>query len=415
MKTFRKPVENRHRARKGPLQPSGKPGVNTSAYVPPCPHYPNCFGCPLIDRPYPEQLNLKQQRLVDALAAHAKLANIQVQPIVTSPQRLGYRARVKLVVSKRNSEVVTGLYVPGTHRVVDISACAVHPKPVNHVVQYLKQQILDIDIAPYDENTDNGQLRYIDIRYSVWRRELVVTLVTRHEDFPQGRTLARELKRRFPFVSGVVQNINEERGNVIWGKRFRTLNGRDSILERNGFVQLSFPAGVFSQANPKVARKLYQHVLEVADLTGDESVLDCYCGVGPISLQLASRSNLVWGVDDNALSIATAKQNARMNGVANCRFFSGDVCDMLRESSGRFPQVDVVTVNPPRKGMQPEAMDAVMDLQAPKLIYVSCEPLTLARDLNTLVWQGYRIANVRTFDMFPQTEEVETVVLLNRP
>ena len=383
--------------------------------MPPCPHYPNCFGCPLINRPYPEQLGLKQQRLAEALAGHPTLANLHPDRIVGSPQRLGYRARTKLVVSQRNETLVAGLYVPGTHRVVDISACPVHPKPVNQVVQYLKKQMPTLAIRPYDEATDSGQIRYFDIRYSLWRQELVVTLVTRHDDFPQGRTLARELKRRFRFVSGVVQNVNQDKGNVIWGKQFRTLVGRDTLLERNGFVQLSFPAGVFSQTNPKVARKLYQHVLEAAHLTGNETVLDCYCGVGPISLHLAPGVNRVWGVDDNSLAIATAKQNARMNGIANCRFFSGDVSDFLRESSDRLPPVDVVTVNPPRKGIQPRAMNAILGLKAPKLIYVSCEPLTLARDLNTLVNEGYLVSNLRPFDMFPQTGEVETVALLNGP
>lgn len=412
MKTFRTPPGGEHRGRTGPRRSSDQP--DGSAYIPPCPHYPNCFGCPLIDRPYPRQLSLKQQRLTDALAAHTELADSQVDRIVGSPQRLGYRARVKLVVGKHNGAVVAGLYVPGTHRVADISACPVHPKAVNQVVQYLKKQITQLDITPYDEATDSGQLRYFDIRYSLWRQELVVTLVTRHDDFPQGRTLARELKRRFRFVSGVVQNVNQAKGNVIWGKHFRTLVGRDSILERNGFVQLSFPAGVFSQTNPKIARKLYQHVLEVTALTGKETVLDCYCGVGPISLHLASGAKLVWGVDDNPLSIATAKQNARMNGIANCRFSSGDVSDFLRESAQRLPPVDVVTVNPPRKGIQPAAMDAILSLQASQFIYVSCEPMTLTRDLNTLVNQGYRITNIRPFDMFPQTEEVETVAHLSR-
>jgi 23S rRNA (uracil1939-C5)-methyltransferase len=384
--------------------------VNHRAH--PCPHYPNCFGCRFIDLPYPEQLRRKHNRLAEAFAAHPSLSKTRIQPIVASPQRLGYRARVKLVVAQQSGRILTGLYEPGTHHVSDISSCPVHPRAVNQVVQYLKGKIARLRINPYDQQTDRGQLRYLDIRYSVLRQEVAVTLVTRHNDFPEGPKLARELMRRFRFVSGVVQNINETRGNVIWGNQFRTLTGRDSILERNGFLKLKFPAGVFSQANPRVASKLYDQVLNLSQLKGDEIVVDAYCGVGPISLYLASRSRLVWGTDENPLSIATAKQNARMNGFGNCRFFVGDVAETAREAAQKLRRVDIVTVNPPRKGMRPEALAGIVALNPCRLIYVSCDPVTLARDITKLLECGYIIASVRPFDMFPQTEDLETVVSL---
>ena len=383
-------------------------------YVARCPHYPDCIGCPFINLPYPEQLKRKQQLVTQALGDYPSLCRLNVPAVVPSPQRLGYRARVKLVVRRSKGQILAGLYLPRSHRVVDISSCPVHPEPVNRVVQQLKQEIQRLGIAPYDETSDSGELRYLDIRYSFWSRQLVLALVTRHATLPHANDLARALKKRFSFLAGVTQNINEYPGNVIWGARSRSLAGRDTVIERIGPLKIMLPVGVFSQANPPVARKLYEKVHAFAELSGKEIVLDLYCGVGPISLYLAPAAQLIWGVDESPLSIATAKQNARMNGIANCRFFDASVAAKVEEAKRLFPQVDLVVLNPPRKGVQPDAMAALFSLQPPRIIYVSCEPSTLARDLDRLTGNGYRVTTVQPFDMFPQTADVETVALLER-
>jgi 23S rRNA (uracil1939-C5)-methyltransferase len=285
---------------------------------------------------------------------------------------------------------------------------------VNQVVFYLKKKVLELGIAPYDERDDSGDLRYVDFRFSVARHELSLTLVTRHASFPQGAPLAKALQQRFPFITGVIQNVNENRGNVIWGNSFRTLGGRDTIMERVGDLKLVFPAGVFSQANPFTARKLYDRVYELAALKGGETVLDLYCGVGPISLYLAVAARQVWAVDDSELSITTAKQNARRNGRGNCRFIAGDVATTLTQLTKDLPRIDLMVLNPPRKGIKAAALEAVLAAGAPRIIYVSCEPRSLARDLDRLVAANYRVEQIQPFDMFPQTEEVETLVLLRK-
>ena len=358
---------------------------------------------------------MKKRAIVGrALAEYSSLASADVSPVVPSPQRLGYRARVKLVVRKNRDQVAMGLYVPQTHRVIDISSCPVHPRQVNQVVFYLKKKVLELGIAPYDERDDSGDLRYVDFRFSVARHELSLTLVTRHASFPQGAPLAKALRQRFPFITGVIQNVNENRGNVIWGNSFRTLGGRDTIMERVGDLKLVFPAGVFSQANPFTARKLYDRVYELAALKGGETVLDLYCGVGPISLYLAVAARQVWAVDDSELSITTAKQNARRNGRGNCRFIAGDVATTLTQLTKDLPRIDLMVLNPPRKGIKAAALEAVLAAGAPRIIYVSCEPRSLARDLDRLVAANYRVEQIQPFDMFPQTEEVETLVLLRK-
>jgi 23S rRNA (uracil1939-C5)-methyltransferase len=319
---------------------------------------------------------------------------------------------VKLAVRRLGGKVLIGLYRPESHQVVDISACPAHPPQINQIVQFLKQAIDQLDIVPYDETRGTGQLRYIDLRYSFWQRQALLTLVTRHMDFPQMRELVRQLERRFPFLVGIVQNINDKPGNAIWGERFHPIRGRDSLLERIGPFRLHSPVDTFTQVNPPVARKLYETVIEWAGLTGEEIALDLYCGIGPIALYLASHAKLVVGIDENVRAINTAKENARRNGYHNCRFFAGDAAEKLKEVAATLSRIDVGVVNPPRKGLSPEAFATVQAIRPPRLLYVSCEPMTLARDLEQFCQGGYTLSRVQPLDMFPLTDQVETVALL---
>src|SRR5512147_431990 len=398
--------------RRGRVEPPD--AVARGPYQAPCRHYPHCIGCPFIDLPYPEQLVRKRALVGAAFAKCPALGGVDIPEVVPSPRRLGYRARVKLVVRKSGGAIAAGLYVPQSHRVIDISSCPVHPRRVNQVLAYLKFRAQELGIVPYDERDDSGDLRYVDFRYSFARQEVSVTLVSRHPVLPEGEKLARALQRKFSFVTGVILNINESRGNVIWGQNNRMLSGRESLLEQIGGLKLVYPAGVFSQSNPHTAQKLYDRVVELAQLTGNENILDLYCGVAPISLNLAHGARQVWGIDDNEAAIVTAKQNARRNGIGNCRFFACDAALKIHELRGQLAALDLVVVNPPRKGLQAAALAAVLELSASKVIYVSCEPTSLARDLEKLVAAGYRIQSVQPFDMFPQTAEVENVVLVQR-
>ena len=383
-------------------------------HFPQCVHFPDCVGCQLIARAYPEQLTIKRRLLTEAMSVHPSLAYLPTPPVIPSPRRLHYRARVKLVVGRGKSQILTGLYMPGTHRVADISSCPVHPDAVNRVLQFLKKNLNTFKILPYDAGSGEGQLRYLDFRYSFWRKEITLTLVTKHAAFPQGRSLARALMTRFPLITGVLQNINEEEGNVIWGKDFRTLAGNEAVIERIGPYKLKYPAGVFSQANPATAQKLYERVCEMAALTGKENVLDLYCGVGPISLYLAASARMVWGIDESRMATAAAKQNAKLNGLGNCHFLAGDVTETIAAAKAGLDRIDVVVVNPPRKGIQPEAFGPLLALAAPTLLYVSCNPVTLARDLVRLSREGYQTKVIEAFDMFPQTTELETAALLKK-
>jgi len=381
---------------------------------PPCPHYPACFSCPFVQFPYLQQLEKKYEIVTKALRSYPSLAVLPVPAPVPSPYQFGYRTRTKLAVRRVNGKIVIGLYRPETHEVVDTSACPVHPEPINDLIQFLREAIERFNIVPYDESRDTGQLRYLDIRYSLWQKQVVLTLVTRHMHFPQARDLVFHLERKFSFISGIVQNIHDKPGNVIWGDRFHPLRGRDTLLERIGPFRIIVPVYAFSQVNPPVARRIYETALEWADVTSKEIALDLYCGIGPISLYLASKAQLVIGIDDNEGAVNTAKQNARRNGYHNCRFFAGDAATKLRETTASLPQIAVAVVNPPRKGLSPEAFNALVSTSVGRIVYISCEPTTLARDLDHLSREGYEVKKVQPFDMFPQTDQVETVALLER-
>ncbi len=339
---------------------------------------------------------------------------LPVPALVPSPYQFGYRTRAKLAVRRVNGKIVIGLYRPETHDVFDTSACPVHPEPVNELIQFLREAIERLEIAPYDEVQDRGQLRYIDIRYSLWQKQVVLTLVTRHMHFPQARDLVFHLERKFSFLTGIIQNIHDKPGNVIWGDRFHPLRGRDTLLERVGPFRIIVPVNAFSQVNPPVARRLYETALEWANVESKEIALDLYCGIGPISLYLASKAQLVIGIDENEGAVNTAKQNARRNGYHNCRFFAGDAAEKLRELTLSLPQISVAVVNPPRKGLSPEAFAALINTGAARIVYISCDPTTLARDLDRFLGEGYIVKKVQPFDMFPQTEQVETVALIER-
>ena len=390
------------------------PALSDRPWRPPCPHHPHCYGCPFVAIPYDQQLERKQKVVREAFAAFSSLSGINIPLPVASPQKFGYRARVKLAVRRVKGETLIGLYIPETHKVFDISACPVHPKQINEILSFLKQAIERLDIIPYDEERDTGQLRYIDLRYSFWQRKALLMLVTRHMHFPQVQQLTRQLERRFPFLSGIVHNINDQPGNVIWGKRFRPLRGRDSLLEQVGHLRLNVPIDTFTQVNTPVAKRIYETIVRWGNLTGQEIVLDVYCGIGPIALYLASQAKLVVGVEENARAVNVAKENARRSGYHNTRFFAGDAAEKVAEMTLNLPPVDMVVLNPPRKGLSPEAFSAVVQVNAPKLMYVSCSPQTLARDLDRFSQAGYAVGRIQSFDMFPQTDQVETLALIEK-
>jgi 23S rRNA (uracil1939-C5)-methyltransferase len=364
--------------------------------------------------PYGEQLAAKRQKVVKALASYPRLAGLTVPQVIGAPRAFGYRNQVKLVARRTRRGLLLGVYRPGTHQVVDIAQCPVHHPLINQVLERLRTELERRDVPVYDERTGGGWLRYVAVRVSGWRRCAQVILVARDERWLGVRPLVQTL-RRVRGVSGVVLNVNATTGNVIFGQKFRVLSGDETIVERVGGLKLMSRPGSFLQANIAAARRVYERVLAWAAPEAGETAVDLYTGVGAISFWLATRPASVWGVEESPLAVLDAKQNIRLNGFHNVRFLEGEAGTGMCEMTERLGKIDLVTLNPPRKGADDAVREAIVHAAPSRIVYVSCEPVSLARDLEWLAARDYVPVALQPFDMLPQTEHVETVVLLASP
>jgi 23S rRNA (uracil1939-C5)-methyltransferase len=362
---------------------------------PPCPLFGRCGGCQLMHLNYPQQLEAKRDRVIDALERIAKI-DVEVLPCISSPQPLAYRNKIQLPVSVNNR---LGLYARNTHDLVEIEQCAIHcplgEKVFGHIQRILKTS---------PKTTD---LKHVLIKTSVNTEQVLVILVTKSQEPPT--FLADQIFKSTSEIKGVVQNINPSENNVILGREFRTLVGRGWIEEQLCGLHFKVSPASFFQVNTAQAQALYQKVLELACLTGKEKVLDAYCGVGTLSLIVARQVREVIGIESVAEAIIDAKENARLNQIRNAKF----ICGRAEEKISQLGKIDVAIINPPRKGCDRAFLEILGEKRPQRILYVSCDPATLARDLQFLTQKGYRLNTVQPFDMFPQTMHVECVAALH--
>ncbi|HXQ20600.1 MAG TPA: 23S rRNA (uracil(1939)-C(5))-methyltransferase RlmD [Candidatus Acidoferrales bacterium] len=379
----------------------------------PCVHFPNCVGCALIGTPYGEQLRIKHERVQAAFAAYGGFAQLEIPSVIGSPHAFGYRNQAKLVARRAPRGLLLGIYRPGSHQVVDIRACPVHHPLINRVLAAVADALEQYDIPIYDERTRSGALRYVVVRVSTWSKSVQVILVTYDRRLPRLRELARRLQR-MRGVASVVQNVNPDPGNVILGREFMPLTRETALIERIGFLKLKTHAGAFLQANVAVARKLYEQAVRWAAPSDQDVCAELYCGVGALAFHLATTAKHVAGIEESPIAVADAKENIRLNGFHNVRFYCGDVARMLPEIAERLGRIDIITLNPPRKGADAATRTAIAACAPRRIVYISCEPSTLARDLDWFTGCGYAALKVQPFDLLPQTEHVECVAALDR-
>lgn len=379
---------------------------------PPCPHAPNCIGCPLIGKPYGEQLACKRELLAAALREHTELGHLDVPEVVGSPRTFGYRNQAKLVVRSARRGLLLGIYRPGTHQVVDIRECPVHHPKIGEALEAVAATVERLGIPAYDERTRHGSLRYVIVRVGIWNKSLQVILVTATRSLPRAKEVVKAL-RRVRGLASVVHNINDDPGNVILGDEFSVLTKEDSLTEKIGGLKLLTRAGAFLQANPNIAGRIYRQATEWAEVAEGDAVIDLFCGAGALTFSLAEKARLVVGIEASPIAVIDAKRNARLNGFHNTRFHAGDAGEQFRLLSEAL-QPRVVALNPPRKGAGEAVRQAIVAAGPERIVYVSCDPRTLARDLAWFDAHGYRADQVRAFDMMPQTEHVESVARLSR-
>lgn len=378
-----------------------------------CPHRPQCVGCALLGRPYAEQLTIKRQAVVQATARYPSLAGLVVPEVVGAPQSFGYRSQAKLVARRARRGLLLGLYRPGTHQVVDISQCPVHHPLINRVLARLRLLFEQMRVPVYDERTATGWLRYVVVRVSRWQRTAQVILVARDREWAGLRALARRV-RRIGGVRSVALNINPTPGNVIFGERSYLLAGEAALVERVGGLKLMSRPGSFLQANIPAARRVYARALEWAAPQATETALDLFCGVGAFSFCLATSAGSVWGIEESGQAVLDAKHNIRRNGFHNLRFLAGEAAVRTRELAAELGRIDLVALNPPRKGADEATREAIAAAAPSRIVYISCCPVTLARDLDWFAAHRYVPVRLQPFDMLPQTDHVETVALLIR-
>ncbi|MFA7537075.1 MAG: 23S rRNA (uracil(1939)-C(5))-methyltransferase RlmD [Desulfuromonadales bacterium] len=378
----------------------------------PCKYLQLCQGCLLSSFDYPAQLDFKADRVSRALSRYPSLNQVLRHPLWPALRPLGYRTSAKLVFGRHRGRVTLGLYRRGTHDVVDTGDCPIHHPLINRIVRTVKEEVARQEVFVYDQVKRRGLLRYLTIRVSPAFDKALVTFVTAERNYRETTHLAKWLQKKVPEVIGVHQNVNASAGAVIFGRETLRVLGAPDLIDQVGEVRLRIAPTAFFQVNNEQAGRIYELVRQWAALARDEYALDIYCGIGGIALHLAQDAGRVIGIEVAEEAVRNARENARLNGLQNCDFHAGDAAERVHDLIGKIPPGAVAVINPPRGGCEPPVLQALANLAPRALIYVSCDPDTLARDLDLLAGLGYRTEEVQPVDMFPHTPHVETVARL---
>ena len=379
---------------------------------PDCPLYGKCGGCQFRHMTYAEELRAKRQRIADALERVGHVT-LDLLPVLGAEDPFRYRNKVQFPVSQGKRGLSVGYYRGRSHDVLDAPDCPLQPEAVTRLRAAFKDWMEEHHIPAYDEGTGRGLIRHLYVRTNS-RGESLVCVVANGGKLPHRDELAEALRRAEPGLAGLVLNVNTRDTNVILGDRYTALWGQDWLEEE--LCQLNFRLSVpsFFQINRAQTEVLYGVALDFAGLTGSETVLDLYCGIGTISLALAKRAGRVIGAEIVPRAIEDAKENARRNSLTNTEFFCGDAGAVAQKLGDEGIRPQVICVDPPRKGLAPQ-VPAILSSMAPKrIVYVSCDPATLARDVDRFAQLGYRAVRAQGVDLFPRTAHVETVCLLVR-
>lgn len=384
---------------------------------PPCAIYKRCGGCKLQHASYKAQLDFKWDRVKDCVSKIGKLdPSIVKYPLgMENPWR--YRNKVQLPIGLINGEVKIGFFAPRSHDIIDMESCLIQDEIGDKVVKLTREWIEKFNIRPYNvdgEYDEKGIVRHIMIRRGFTTNEVMIVLVTNGENLPHKEEFVDLMVKNIPGIKSVIQNINSKKTNVILGLESKTLWGEDTISDYIGDFRFNISPLSFFQVNPTQTEVLYGKALEYANLTGNEEVFDAYCGTGTITLFLSQKAKKVYGVEIIPQAIDNAWINAKENKVENVEFFVGESEVVIPDLINKGVKADVVVVDPPRKGCDKKLLDAITNIDAKKIVYVSCDPSTLGRDLAILEENGYKTLEVQPVDMFPNTSHVETVVLLRR-
>lgn len=374
-----------------------------------CPYHKKCGGCEYSGIPYEEQLQKKEKRVAKLLREFGK-----VEPIVGMSYPYYYRNKVHAVYAqKKNGEVICGTYEKDSHRVVDIESCLLENKGSTAIIRDIRGLLRSFKIKPYNEDTGYGLLRHVLVRHAHATGEVMVVLVLASPVMPSKNNFVKALRKMHPEITTVVLNINGRNTSMVLGEQEKVLYGKGYIVDELMGMRFRISAKSFYQVNPIQTKHLYQGAISMAGLSGKERVLDAYCGTGTIGMIASRDAKEVTGVELNRDAVRDAITNAKTNQVKNICFVCQDATEYICKAAANKEHFDVVLMDPPRAGSTKEFVDAVISLAPERVVYVSCNPETLARDLKWFC-RAYRVETIRPYDMFPLTGHVETVVLLSK-
>ncbi|WP_054635976.1 23S rRNA (uracil(1939)-C(5))-methyltransferase RlmD [Thalassobacillus sp. C254] len=382
---------------------------------PPCPIYKQCGGCQLQHLSYEGQLDYKQNQVKNVLQRIGGLENVTVHPTLGMEDPWRYRNKAQVPVGMEEGGLVAGFYQQRSHQIINMERCVIQDEANDEAVSRVKEIADQYGIKAYDEKIHKGTLRHIVARHALNTGQLMVVLVTKGTELPNKKNIIEEIRQALPNVKSIVQNINPKRTNVIFGEQTKVLWGEEYIYDTIGEIKFAISARSFYQVNPKQTKVLYDKALEYGNLTGRETVIDAYCGIGTISLFLAQKAKHVYGVEIVPEAISDAKRNAKLNHMDNVDFAVGEAEEVIpwwHTAQGITP--DVIVVDPPRKGCDEKLLETIVKMKPERVVYVSCNPATLARDLKILEEGGFETKEVQPVDMFPQTTHVECVSHLVR-
>ena len=377
---------------------------------PPCPYFYDCGGCQLQHLDYQGQIEAKTHFLDSALHGVKKIQEISLQPLIPADEIWYYRNKTQMVISG-NDKPYLGYYQKSSHQPTPIAKCLIQSKLNNRVIKTVTKLLPDLNWPVYQEKFQHGKLRYLLSRSNQSEDELQVTLVSTHPKLPNMVEFINRLKTDLPKMTGLFLNINPQPGNVILGKETHLLWGKTTITEHIGGLDFQLSPGSFFQINHAQSGKIVDWVKERAKAAGSRKILDLFCGVGLFALHLAAQAETVLGIEEAPSSIRDARQSAKMNQIANAEFIEGQAETELEKLAGGF---DLCVVDPPRKGCEEKLLDTIASMKIPRILYISCHPATLARDILLLSQRGYKVDTLGSLDMFPHTTHLECLAELSR-
>ena len=379
-----------------------------------CPVYDKCGGCAVQHMTYQAQLAFKKDTVLQNIRRIGGLQNVTVNNTIGMENPYKYRNKVQYPVGSNNGEISIGFYEARSHNIIDSSLCDIQPDESNKIRDVVRNFCKATGIAIYNEKTGKGLLRHVMVRKGFKTGEIMVVLVINGDKLVKSDDLVKKLLEGFSAIKSIILNVNTRNTNIILGDKNICIYGQKYITDYIGSFRFEISPLSFFQVNPIQTEVLYEKALEYAGLSGNETVFDLYCGIGTISLFLSTKAKRVVGVEVVADAISDAKRNAELNGVSNVEFLVGEAEKVIPELYQQGVKADVVVVDPPRKGCDQVLLNTLVEMQPQRIVYVSCNPSTLARDLKYLTEHGFEVKEVQPVDMFPWTGHVEATILMTR-